>query len=281
MSFALSRRRLVVQSVVVRLSWLNGDIRCETVWLTNFKCSRNSEPQLRKWPNQDSSWTTERADSRWLPSGDSKARSPCWFWPTKCSKVDWSYRVPKRNLSCSSRRRTTSGDRQLHHEQLLKQNRDLRKAHGKSLNEMEEMKRFQASTLTWMMLKWILWRKSCSPTIVITPIGEVQWPQCTSKNLIFLTMKVLEKNFSSSIARKAMWWNGYSYEWMNGQKPHLIKTGFEYNVTRRTSFWSWFQACHRVLPPTFLLQCQWHFQDRKLIILHLLQARLPHQPQLC
>ena len=34
-------------------------------------------------------------------------------------------------------------DHQLVHEQLLKQNWDLREAHEKSLNEMEELKRFQ------------------------------------------------------------------------------------------------------------------------------------------
>ena len=37
-------------------------------------------------------------------------------------------------------------DQQLLQEQLLKQNRDLREAHEKSLNEMEELKRFQGST---------------------------------------------------------------------------------------------------------------------------------------
>ena len=37
-------------------------------------------------------------------------------------------------------------DQQLLHEQLLEQNRDLREAHVKSLNEMEELKRFQGST---------------------------------------------------------------------------------------------------------------------------------------
>ena len=38
-------------------------------------------------------------------------------------------------------------DQQLLHEQLLEQNRALREAHMKSLNEMEELKRFQGSTL--------------------------------------------------------------------------------------------------------------------------------------
>ena len=36
-------------------------------------------------------------------------------------------------------------DQQLLHEQLLKQEWDLREAHHKSLNEMEEMKKFQSS----------------------------------------------------------------------------------------------------------------------------------------
>ena len=38
-------------------------------------------------------------------------------------------------------------DQQLLHEQLLEQNREIREAHEKSLNEMEELKRFQGSTL--------------------------------------------------------------------------------------------------------------------------------------
>ena len=37
-------------------------------------------------------------------------------------------------------------DQQLLHEQFLKQNWDLREAHEKSLNDMEELKRFQCST---------------------------------------------------------------------------------------------------------------------------------------
>ena len=45
-------------------------------------------------------------------------------------------------------------DQQLLHEQLLKQNWDLREAHEKSLNEMEELKRFQGSTFDT-----ISWRK--------------------------------------------------------------------------------------------------------------------------
>ena len=46
-------------------------------------------------------------------------------------------------LKAEERRRQ---DHQLLHEQLLKQNWDLREAHEKSLNEMEELKRFQGCT---------------------------------------------------------------------------------------------------------------------------------------
>ena len=41
-------------------------------------------------------------------------------------------------------------DHQLLHEQVLKQNWDLREAHERRLNEMEEIKRFQGSTFDTM-----------------------------------------------------------------------------------------------------------------------------------
>ena len=44
-------------------------------------------------------------------------------------------------------------DHQLLHEQLLKQNRNLREAHEKSLNEMEELKRFQGSTVNTISMR--------------------------------------------------------------------------------------------------------------------------------
>ena len=124
--------------------------------------------------------------------------------------------------------------------------------------------------------------KSCSPTIVITANGEVQTHEEATvyvKELdMFLTMKVLENTPAVLSLGKLCDENGYSYEWINGQKPHLIKkTGSGYNATRRTSFLSWFQACHRVLPPVLILQLQWHLQDRRGIVLHLLRARLLHQ----
>ena len=70
--------------------------------------------------------------------------------------------------------------------------------------------------------------KSCSPTIVITANGEVQTHEEATvyvKELdIFLTMKV-RKTPAVLSHGKLCDENGYSYEWINGQKPHLIKDG--------------------------------------------------------
>ena len=71
--------------------------------------------------------------------------------------------------------------------------------------------------------------KSCSPTIVITANGEVQTQEEATvyvKELgIFLTMKVLENTPAVWSLGKLCDENGYSYEWIHGHKPHLIKNG--------------------------------------------------------
>ena len=79
------------------------------------------------------------------------------------------------------------------------------------------------------MLKMDTLTKSCSPTIVITANGEVQ----THEEAIvyvkeldkMLTMKVLENTPAVLSLGKLCDENGYSYEWINGRKPHLIKNG--------------------------------------------------------
>ena len=63
-------------------------------------------------------------------------------------------------------------------------------------------------------------------------------------------------------------------------KNHIsFKTSFEYNLMRRSSFRSWFQACHRVLHPVLIIQRPRHLQDRRGFVLHFLQVRLLHQRQ--
>ena len=84
--------------------------------------------------------------------------------------------------------------------------------------------------------------KSCSPTIVITANGEVQTHEEATvyvKELdIVLTMKVLENTPAVLSHGKLCDENGYSYEWINGQKPHLIKDGIRiiYNTENFVPF---------------------------------------------
>ena len=68
--------------------------------------------------------------------------------------------------------------------------------------------------------------KSCSPTIVITANGEEQTHEEATvyvKELEkFLTMKVLEDTPAVLSLGKLCDEHGFSFEWINGQKPHLI-----------------------------------------------------------
>ena len=71
--------------------------------------------------------------------------------------------------------------------------------------------------------------KSCSLAIVITANGEVQTHEeaivYVKEMDIFLTMKVLDNTPAVLSLGELCDENGYSYEWINGQKPHLIKDG--------------------------------------------------------
>ena len=65
---------------------------------------------------------------------------------------------------------------------------------------------------------------------------------------------------------------------MNGSiiKNHIsLKTVFEHNATRRTSFRSLYQAC-QIRLQDLIHQLQGHLQDRGVIAQHLLPARLHH-----
>ena len=99
---------------------------------------------------------------------------------------------------------------------------------------------------------------SRSPTTVITTNGEVQTHEeatvCVKELDICLTIKVLEDTPAVLSLGLLCDEHGYSYEWINGQKPHLIKTGFEHSATQRTSFRSWFLVCQRVSPQACPLQ---------------------------
>ena len=100
---------------------------------------------------------------------------------------------------------------------------------------------------------------SRSRTIVVTANGEVQPHEeaiVYVKELdIFLTMKVLEDTPAVLSLGKLCDEHGYSYEWINGQKPHLIKKRYSDTVQHgelRSDRGSWFYQ--RVLPQACFLQ---------------------------
>ena len=67
---------------------------------------------------------------------------------------------------------------------------------------------------------------SKNPTMVVTANGEVQTQEeaiVYVKELdMFLTMKVLENTPAVLSLGELCDENGYSYEWINDKKPHLI-----------------------------------------------------------
>ena len=100
-------------------------VMLEQVWFTYPKRQRKSVSRLRKWANQDSSGTTERANSLWFSSRDIKTRIPGRLWQKKYPKVEWSYRVLKRKIYRARQgTRTTSTRSTTFHEQSLEQHRD-------------------------------------------------------------------------------------------------------------------------------------------------------------
>ena len=77
---------------------------------------------------------------------------------------------------------------------------------------------------------------SKSPTTVITANGEVQTNEEATVYVrelhIFLTMKLLEDTSAVLSLGKLCDERGYSCEWINGQKPHLIKNGIRKQCNR-------------------------------------------------
>ena len=78
--------------------------------------------------------------------------------------------------------------------------------------------------------------KSFSPTIVRTANGEVQTHEEATVYVreldLFLSMKLFEDTPALLSLGKLCDEHGYSYEWIKGQKPHLIKNGIriQYNT---------------------------------------------------
>ena len=131
--------------------------------------------------------------------------------------------------------------------------------------------------------------KSCSPTIVITANGEVQTHEeatvFMSQNLMYSWL------WKSSRIRQQSYHlesfcdeNGYTYEWINGQKPHLIRNGIRIlcnteNFVPIVVLGSSTSSSSSLPSSTSMTPSR-----QKLVIPSLPQARLPHHPwhlQLC
>ena len=88
---------------------------------------------------------------------------------------------------------------------------------------------------------------SRSSTTVITANGEVQTHEEATAHVkelyIFLTMNVLEDTPAVLSLGKLCDENGYSYEWINCQKPHLMRNGIRTQCNHgepRSDRGSWF-----------------------------------------
>ena len=133
-------------------------------------------------------------------------------WPKKCSKIEGKWAAFF----------SPSENRPLPASTLKLEERDFVVDSGASVHMISKKDLSDAEIDTMTI--------SCSPTIVITANGEVQTHGGAFvyvKELdIFLTLKALENTPSALSLGKLCDENGYSYEWINGQKPHLIKTEF-------------------------------------------------------
>ena len=133
----------------------------------------------------------------------------------------------------------TSENRCLLASNLITEEREFVVDSGASMHMIskKDLKDAEMDTLT----------KSCGLTIVISANGEVQTHEEATVNVkeldIFLSMKVLENTPAVLSVGKLFDENGYSCEWINGQKPHLIKK--RYSDTKqhgelRSDRGSWF-----------------------------------------
>ena len=142
-------------------------------------------------------------------------------WQERCAR-EAAWRLAKNVLKLKEKNKATcfspSENRCLPASTRIPEEREFVVDSGASLHMIskKDLNSAEMDTLT----------KSCSPTIVITANGEVQTHEeaiVYVKELdIFLTMKVLENTPAVLSLGKLCDENGYSYEWINGQKPHLI-----------------------------------------------------------
>ena len=109
-------------------------------------------------------------------------------------------------------------------------------------------------------------RTSRSPTTVMTANGEVRTNKEATvyvKELdLFVTVMLLDETPAVLSLVKLCEDHGYTYHWLSGQKPHLIRNGKRIDCIFRTLYHLWFLVYQRVLPQLHLQQLLHHLHHR-------------------
>ena len=112
------------------------------------KSLRNSETKALKTNRLGLSWTDCQAEIR-------KHEFQADYDRRRTQKFSETIKSQQEELHRAQAEESRRQDHQLLHEQLLKQNWDFREAHEKSLNEMEELKKFQSSTFDTIARRFV------------------------------------------------------------------------------------------------------------------------------
>ena len=124
-------------------------------------------------------------------------------------------------------------DHQLLHEQLLEQNQDLREAHEKSLNEMEELKRFKGSAFETISRRKLVEDRDT----ILELTGKIQELQneinCMNDPREFQDAESVrsaqshvtsQPEFFPSLSRS--WWNAKPFSWIACRAAKLGRQAF-------------------------------------------------------
>ena len=120
----------------------NGETRARTLFAKFVQQRKN---QVAKWKNQQIRILLERQREQIFAGCGAEIQKhevPNRLRQKKCPKIEWSYPPLSevKLIVLFKDMKQLQRDQLLLHEQLSEQNRDLREAHMKSLNEMEELK---------------------------------------------------------------------------------------------------------------------------------------------
>ena len=106
---------------------------------------------------------------------------------------------------------------------------------------------------------------------------RMKGPQFVKELDIFLTMKVLEDTPAVLSLGKLCDEHGYSYEWINSQKPHLIKNGIRIQCKTENFVPIVVPGLSAGSSSSFPPSTSMTTSKQEMIILRLPQVPLPHR----